>query len=484
MNWLRRSLFRRLLVSNLLPILLGFGAMGVIISLSISQYLTDKSEQEMLQQAKSVNVLIRDMVLTREEMKEQLIFLGEAFNKRIMVFDNKGKIIGSSAVDEVHFGKEVDMALVEQVMQGEDIVENISFQEIASPVLSVIVPWGKEDQIYGGILVDAPVVGVSSTFRSIREIVLWSLILGSFISAFLVSLLSWSISRPLKRIEYAATEIALGHYDKRVDYPYFDEIGELTNAFNRMAEKLNEIEQHRQELEQKRDDFIANISHELRTPLTAMQGFIEALQDGLIKDEASKQKYYEVMYYEVHYINRLVNDLMDLIKLKNKKIRLDLYYVKIEEVIKKVELTLEGKFKEQRNQFSLAYPEQLPTLLADATRLEQIFMNLLENANKFTENGEIHVDIKVHRQVIYIDVVDNGRGIASHDLNQIWDRFFKLYPKGDKAERGSGLGLAIVKELVELHKGKITVQSQLGKGTTFTILLPILSDHEVMDENS
>src|SRR5690606_21664608 len=127
-------------------------------------------------------------------------------------------------------------------------------------------------------------------------IVLWAMIFGGIISTLLVSVLSWSITRPLKRIEHASMEIALGNYEKRVDYPHSDEIGELASAFNRMAKKLDEIEKHRQDLEQRRDDFIANISHELRTPLTAMQGYLEALQDGLVTDETSRQKYYRVMY--------------------------------------------------------------------------------------------------------------------------------------------------------------------------------------------
>lgn len=473
-NWLRRSLFRRFLLGNLFPILLGFIVMGLVISWSTSQYLKEKAELDMLHQAKSVNLSIQDEPINVEKIKDQLVFLGDAFNKRILLFNPYGKIIATSMADEVYIGNEIEPGIVEKVLEGQEVIRDFSLFDMNRPTLSVIIPWGKENKVYGGIVLNASVEGVGSTFRNIREIVLLAMIFGGIISTVLVSLLTWSITRPLKRIEHAATEIALGNYDKRVDYPHSDEIGELASAFNRMANKLHEIEKHRQDIEQRRDGFIANISHELRTPLTAMQGFLEALQDGLVQDERSKQKYYEVMYEETRYLNRLVNDLMDVIKLRNRKVQLDLYYIKVEELIEKVRFSLESNIKERGNELIVDIPDFVPPLLADADRLEQILKNLLDNANKFTENGQIHIRLYTNDRYMIIEVKDTGIGIASHELHQIWDRFYKIQPRNAKKdERGTGLGLAIIKELVELHDGKIEVRSKLGEGSVFTVRLPL-----------
>jgi len=473
MKWLQRSLFRRLMISYLVPILLGFGVMGAVISFSTTNYITQNTEREMLRQSKIVNLDIQNNQDVNEELKENIERYDHIFDKRILLFDRSGKIVTTSMQDEVYIGREIESSILERVLQGENIIKGLTMEEIESPGLSIIIPWGKENDLYGGIVLNAPVTGVSTTLRNIREIVLWSLIIGSLVSTILVSYLSWSIARPLKKIEHASTEIALGNYSNRVHYPGLDEIGELAKAFNRMAKKLDSIEKERQFMEQKRDDFIANISHELRTPLTAMQGFLEALQDGLVTDEQSKQRYYEIMYEESKFLNRLVDDLMDLIKLKNKTVMLDLYYIRIEEVIKKVILTLESKVKEKENEIQMIYPDKVPQILADADRLEQVFINLIHNANKFTKNGLIKIEVSSNMNLIFIEITDNGIGIPSHEISKVWDRFYKVNPMKSKADRGTGLGLAIVKELVELHQGRIYVTSELGKGTRFNIKLPI-----------
>lgn len=375
--------------------------------------------------------------------------------------------------DEVFVGKSFDRSIVKQILSGEVVIKNLNVEGMDRPMLSVIVPWGKEDELYGGIVMNAPITGIRSTIRSVREIVAWSMLFGIILATSLVSYHSWSISRPLKRIEQAATEIALGNYSKRVEHSSLDEIGELAKAFNRMAEKLDSVEKNRISYEQNRDDFIINISHELRTPLTAMQGFLEALQDGLVDDEASRKRYYEVMYNESKYLNRLVDDLMDLIKLDKGEVSLNLDYVNIEDVAKKAYFTLISNIENKNNTVEIENEDNLPLLLSDPVRIEQIFLNLIQNANKFTENGRILVKINCDGKYYCITISDTGIGIPSHDLNKIWDRFFKVNRSRSKTEGGTGLGLAIVKKLVDLHQGNINVESTLGKGTTFSIQIPI-----------
>src|SRR5690606_42099721 len=171
----------------------------------------------------------------------------------------------------------------------------------------------------------------------------------------------------------------------------------------------------------------------------------EALQDGLVTDETSRQKYYRVMYEETRYLIRLVHDLMDVIKLKNKKVLLDLYYIRAEEILEKVRNSLMNKIREHGNELIVHVSEDLPSLQADADRLEQILKNLIENANKFTENGQIHVRLHSDGQYMTIEVSDTGTGIPSHELHQIWDRFYKgSIGDSRRNDRGTGLGLAIL----------------------------------------
>lgn len=472
----RRSLFRKLLLFHLLPILLILIIVGLVFSFKTGNSLIEQAKEETIHEAKSVNLLIQQGQLTTEELRNQLVFLGEAFNKKLMLFDRNGKVIASSMTEEVNIGKEVDETIVEKILAGEQVAEtsNAEDREHITNV-SVAIPWGIDDTLYGGILIQAPVDEVFSNYQMARETMLWVMIASVLLITLLTSYLAWSITRPLKRIEHAATDITLGKYDQQLDYPYSDEIGDLIDTFNRMTASIEEMENERISLEHRRDTFISNISHELRTPLTSMQGFLEALQDGLVSDEASRQKYYRVMYEEVRYLSRLVNDLMDVIKLRNKKVQLDLFYVRIEELLEKVRFFLQSKAKDHGNEIVFDYPQNLPPVLADADRLEQIFKNLIDNANKFTENGVINVDIWAETDNIVIEIRDDGIGIATHELPQIWDRFYKIQTRRSMNDRGTGLGLAIVKELVELHGGTIVVQSKLGEGSTFTVKLPLES---------
>ncbi|MCD8511873.1 MAG: cell wall metabolism sensor histidine kinase WalK [Bacillus sp. (in: Bacteria)] len=474
MKWINKSLFRRLLISYLFIIILGFGLIGAVITISSQNYITEAKRQEILQQATSINAAIMDFNTVTHEVEDLLAQLGQFSGSNIWLFNEEGSIVATASRQDV-LGEPINEEIINEILQGRSRIEVMRIEEEERPMLSVIVPWGTNEKIHGGIVLHSPISGINSTVRSIREIVLWGIISGLIIVSFLVSYLSWTISRPLKNLDEAANEIALGNWKKRVhsDNTFPEEIDALIRSFNRMADKINKIEDEREVLEQRRTDFIANISHELRTPLTAMKGFLEALQDGLVKDPDSQQKYYEIMYRETEYLNHLVNDLMDLIKLERKEVSLDLYFVHLDEVLKKVSLNLEREMEENNNIFIYKEETKTPPIIGDSLRLEEIFKNIIHNANKFTEDGTITAELKQEGSFVVVTIADTGIGIPSYDLKRIWERFFKVDRVRSKKGRGTGLGLAIVKELVRLHEGEIEVDSELGTGTTFIIRFPI-----------
>jgi signal transduction histidine kinase len=269
-------------------------------------------------------------------------------------------------------------------------------------------------------------------------------------------------------VMYALMDLSGQEYVDRYAQSVKDELAKVET----MAAELEKNERERKAHDQKRDHFITNISHELRTPLTAMQGFLEALQDGVVQDETSRQRYYKVMYQESMYLNRLVDDLMDLIKLEKGEVHLEHEWVHMGEIAEKVAFTLQPNAQQKKNKVEVYYSRDLPPIWADPVRVEQIFINLIQNANKFTDKGRITVRLKSFGKNVRITIADTGVGIPSHDLPKIWDRFFKVKRDRSKKEGGTGLGLAIVKELVDLHGGSIDVMSELGKGTTFTLTIP------------
>lgn len=477
LDWfgVNKSIFRKLLLSYMVTVLLGLGALGLSMSVLAKNYIYDGTKEELLRKAKKVNLAIQTSQTNpwnEDQTQSILAFLDETFDTRIWVFDQSGHIIATSTRDEVFIGKSVASQIVEQVMRGQNVVQNLAFAGLTKPMVSVVVPWGQKDKIFGGIVLHAPVEGIEETVGNMRVMILWATLLGILLSTAMVSYLSWTISRPLKRMDMVALEIEKGNYEQRIEVTSEDEIGDLARSMNRMAATLAHVEAERAELDKVRQDFIANVSHELRTPLTAMQGFLEALQDGLVQDGASRQKYYDVMYKETLHMSRLVDDLLELVRLTKHEFNLVKQPVNMEALLNRLAFTFTAETEKRGLALRLALDLPLPAVMGDAGRIEQIFVNLLGNALKFTERGYIELAARAEKGGVEVTVTDTGIGIAEADIPHVWDRFFKVDRVRSRSETGTGLGLAIVQELVGLHAGVITVQSKLGEGTVFTVWLP------------
>ncbi|GAA3401590.1 ATP-binding protein [Paenibacillus hodogayensis] len=467
-----RSIFRRLLFSYLLTVLLGLGVVGLLISFLAKGYIYGSTQDELLRKAKKVNLAIQEFSAIDESAESLLVFFDQTFDARIWIFDDNGKIIATSTKDEVFIGKAVAQSIARKVAGGGTAVSELAVEGLAQPMLSVAVPWGKDNRIYGGIVLHSPINGINETVSRIRETILWGTLIGVLISTAMVSYLSWSISRPLQAIDRAASEIGMGNYAKRIEIQSTDEIGDLAQTINSMAAKLELTERDRSKAEQIRSDFLANVSHELRTPLTAMQGFLEAMQDGLV-DEERRQTYYGVMMNETLHMNRLLDDITMLDKLKNDEIALSRHPVDVEAFVRRLALKFESLVSAKGLRLHVECEEGLPRAYADYDRLEQIVGNVVNNAIKFTERGDIRVKAARVDGFVELAVTDTGIGISAADRERIWERFFKADRGRAKNRKGTGLGLAIVKELVELHGGSIAVESEPERGSAFRIRIPI-----------
>ncbi len=474
-----KSIFRRLLFSFLITVLLGLGISGALMSMFAKNYIYEAKQEELLRKAKKVNAAISQRNKVDDKLLAQLAFLDESFDNRIWLFNQQGKIVATSMKSDVFIGKSVAASIAGKVLKGQNAMTELQIEGLEDPMLSVAIPWGAGDHVYGGIVLHAPIEGIEKTFAQMRETILWATLFGVLLSTAMVSYLSWSISRPLQKIERTAREIGRGNFAERVTVDMTDEIGELAGTINMLSDRLEKMEQERRHVEQVRNDFLANVSHELRTPLTAMQGFLEALQDGLVEDEDARQRYYTVLYTETMQASRLVDDLMDLMKLENNEITLARFPVDLAEIISKVAFTFQPEAEEKGIRIETEIASGLPRLYADKDRITQILNNLVKNAVKFTDEGTITLAASTDNEWVKLSVTDTGSGIGPDDLDRIWERFFKVDRGRSKKNKGTGLGLAIVKELVELHEGTITVNSEPGMGSSFTILLPAIDKYRL-----
>ncbi|TBL70334.1 HAMP domain-containing protein [Paenibacillus thalictri] len=471
MPGLNRSIFLRLLFSSMLTMLLGLCAVGLLVSFFTKDYFTEFKKEELLRKAKKVNLAMQNTSTLNEDSKDLLLFFDQSYDTRIWLFDRNGKIVATSSQDEVSIGKAVDPSVVKKVTSGESAVLRMQPETITQPTLAVVVPWGKDDKVYGGIVLHTPITGVKETIRGLRETILWASLFGIVLSAGIAAYLSWSISRPIQMIDRSASRIGMGDYSERIRISSKDEIGDLAATLNKMAEKLEQTDREKKKSEQIRTHFLANVSHELRTPLTAIQGFLEALQDGLI-EETGRQKYYSILYNETLHMSRLVDDLLDLIRLENEEVSLALIPLDVGPMLEKAAFKFAPEAADKETSLIVWVEDDVPKMFADYDRIEQILNNLIKNAVKFTERGQIRIAADKDGDYVRLTVADTGRGIPERDRELIWERFFKADSGRSDTKKGTGLGLSIVKELVKLHNGTVTVESAVDQGTMFTIRIP------------
>ncbi|WP_338470132.1 ATP-binding protein [Niallia sp. XMNu-256] len=226
-------------------------------------------------------------------------------------------------------------------------------------------------------------------------------------------------------------------------------------------------------LDKMRSDFIANVSHELRTPIAMMQGYSEAIVDGIAQTDEEKQEMAKIIYDESLRMGRLVNELLDLAKMESGHFNLTLEEVDIEPFLSRIYRKFQGLSKEKNIKLQFNREGNESVFSFDSDRIEQVLTNLVDNAIRHTEEGgTVTIHERSDDRGILIEVEDNGAGIPEEDLLFVFERFYKADKARTRGKSGTGLGLAIAKNIVEAHNGFITVQSRLGQGTTFSFLIP------------
>lgn len=269
------------------------------------------------------------------------------------------------------------------------------------------------------------------------------------------------ISDPLIYMSNAAKEIAKGNFNIVIQNKSKDELGVLAENFTLMAAELKTMEYLRK-------DFMSNVSHEFKTPLASIQGFAEMLQDKSLPEEDFNQ-YISIIIEETRRLNRLCSNMLRLSRLDNQVIYNRLASFALDEQIRKVVLLLEDQWNEKK--LNLDIRLEPITCYGDPELLQQLWINLIENAIKFSnKNGDIIISARQMPQQIVVNVTDTGIGIPEGKIEHIFEKFYQA--DTSRQEAGNGLGLAIVKRIVELCNGTIRCQSKEGEGTDFTVILP------------
>ncbi len=335
-----------------------------------------------------------------------------------------------------------------------------------SPDGEMLVYQGQE--IVGSVIVDpVPDLELELAERAFFNTVNWTLVITAIVAAgaaiILTVILSRRILHPVAALTLAARRMENGDFDQRVKVYATGEIGELSHAFNAMAEALNRNEGLRRNM-------VTDIAHELRTPLTNIRGYLEAIQDGVLDADAETV---DMLHEEAVMLNRLIQDLQELALAEAGALHIEIQEIALESIVDQTIVATLASAKAKNITLVSDLPESLPSVYADQRRVGQILRNLINNAIIHTPiGGTVRVNTDIFLNEIDISVTDTGDGIDADHLPYLFERFYRVDPSRSRATGGAGLGLAIVKNLVEAQGGRVHVESIKGKGATFSFTLP------------
>lgn len=468
-----KSLFSRMFVVYLLIILIAFTLVGGIFFETLkNQYLSSQMDL-MKENAQIVNDWCTQNyngILSSDDFQALLLQKAADEDTVIWLLTPLGGIYfnadpdDKSDIEDAYSGQNT-FDFLSDTLQGKEVRQisnvNSSFKDT---VMTVAIPLKIDDTIQGAVVVHKAVKDVGVGINAIFRQVFMPLLISVAFAAVLVFILSRYIVRPIKDISYAAGELSRGNLDWRVTPKTKDEIGELAESFNKMAEELKLQDGLR-------NTFIANVSHELRTPLASIQGFIQGMLDRAIEEE-DRDKYLEIVLGETKRMSTLITDLLNLAKIESGKFPIEYSEFDISELIRRCILMFEQRIEEKQIEVNIRLKEDKLFVWADEDRISQVITNLVDNAVKFTPSGgELKVWTHTADNKAYVSIADTGEGIPLEDQPYVFERFFKVDKSHSQSTPGTGIGLSIVKRIVSQHGEKITMQSVPGKGTTFTFSL-------------
>lgn len=248
-----------------------------------------------------------------------------------------------------------------------------------------------------------------------------------------------------------------------------DEFGGIIIVFQDITEQQN--------LDNLRREFVANVSHELKTPITTIKSYTETLLGGALDSKDLSMQFLNVVNDECDRMARIVRDLLQLSNFDNKEVEWEKEYISLESLLLKSYTKMELSVKEKNQQVKIDIDDHVPEIYADKDAIEQVILNILSNAIKYTpENGMIKMKVKKQTETVKLIIEDNGIGIPKEDLERIFERFYRVDKARSRDLGGTGLGLSISKRIVESHNGQINIDSKYGNGTIVTVILPIKDD--------
>lgn len=470
----KHSIAMRWIVNTLSVVAILLIVVNVCIYYFMRQYYYGSAESYIISEANTA-----EMVLTRlyENMSEnyssEVRRIIENFDKKdqmeMMSVNKNGEVTLSSSGFSPD--REYNMPDYERALKSDDGLGVFLGRDGSETILAVTILIGRPSSSVNALRF---VSSLSLVDNMLSRMMTISLMISAFVLLVVVLMGVYfikSICVPLAQISSTAKRLATGDFSERIPVTSKDEIGQLSGAFNEMANELENSEQIK-------NDFISSVSHELRTPLTAIKGWSETLALGYDPETFSKGM--KVIAGETKRLERMVEELLDFSRIQSGHFSLQTTAMDVIAELEDALLIYIDKAKKENVSISYNEPQFMCVVTGDKNRLRQVFINIIDNALKYTEGGgSIEILAEKTDSNAIITVSDTGVGIAAEDLPKVKQKFYKA----NATKHGSGIGLAVANEIVAMHGGTLEVESELGVGTTVTITLPLAPKKEKSEED-
>lgn len=481
-----RSVFGKIMLLFMAIIMLALFISGGMMSQMLrDSYLNDNATQLVSVAQDIVPWLQLEALgtLPADTVRAQIALKAVANDTQIWVVSQDGSVWsmdgvtagGLRAVDQPSYTGGTEIDLKEMLTYYKDMLPQLEEGKVVrmttqapdafgTPAITVAVPVETEGVYSSFVFAHRRVQALNDSLIAVYRQVVLAIAISAALGIVLTYILTRSLLRPLSIVAKGAAQLAKGHFDIWLEVRSKDEIGQVADTFNALAQNLKKHEETR-------DSFVANVSHELRSPLTSIQGLIQGIIDGTIP-ENEQLHYLSIVLDETKRMNTLVNDLLDLTRLESGQFPMELQSVDVNEMIRRILITFESKIDVKNLMVEVEFQNNKQDVEADPNRLRQVLQNLIDNAVKFADyGGRLRISTMDDGDNVLIAVNNSGEPIPRASLPYLFDRFYKGDESHSRTKEGTGIGLSIVKNILEQHRQKIWVESDTIGGTTFSFTL-------------
>ena len=469
---MRKSFFFKYFLLGWLLVLASFIILGFSLSAQVYNYSVGEKERALEEVAVRVSDMTTEVMaqfpaIPRRTFQFLISSSVGSESMHAVLCNTDGEVIATSDHSDIPATLKIPPVTLKRTLKNKYYSSSGSLGEIyKGENYTVGVPYkNPKGELAGCVYVTTSLSDMRGLLIDILKMFFISAIIAFFLMAIMTYIGIRTMTRPIKKISNAAKSFARGDFSIRVPVKSQDEIGELTQAFNTMADSIEKSDHMRQ-------DFISNVSHELRSPMTSIGGYADGILDGVIPPE-EERKYLEIISSETRRLSRLVSRMLDITRMQSEDITAGATRYDFCEQVRRVIIGFEKRIEEKNIILNVSFSSERIELFANSDAIYQVIYNLLENSTKFSPiGGEVTIDVSTHNGKLWFSIKNGGSAIPEEELPFVFDRFHKADHSRTKDKTGLGLGLFIAKTIVNQHNGKIGAQSSDGE-TEFYFSLPL-----------